>query len=206
MVRSFCLTLLLLCTPALAEVYTYIDADGTRVFTDRPPQNRPVERIQLAPSNRMGATPLPPPARTPSEPPPVEQRYQILRILSPAPDATLHANDGNLIVTASSEPALWPGHAYRLVLDGQPLGEPQESPVFALQNIDRGSHQVAIEIVDSAARIIERTPSQPFHVRRITLADKRRINPCQKDDYGVRPECPLSDKPKERDIPLVPFM
>ena len=71
---------------------------------------------------------------------------------------------------------------------------------------DRGSHQVAIEIVDSAARIIERTPSQPFHVRRITLADKRRINPCQKDDYGVRPECPLSDKPKERDIPLVPFM
>jgi hypothetical protein len=33
------------------------------------------------------------------------------------------------------------------------------------------------------------------------------VRPCKKDDYGVRPECPLQDKPPEKkDIPLVPFI
>ncbi|MNC29267.1 hypothetical protein D3C75_775110 [compost metagenome] len=69
--------------------------------------------------------------------------------------------------------------------------------MFALDNLDRGTHQLAAEIVDAEGRIIERTPSQPFHLKRTTLADKRRVNPCQRGDYGVRPECPLADKPAE---------
>ncbi|MNN93315.1 hypothetical protein D3C81_2117370 [compost metagenome] len=76
-------------------------------------------------------------------------------------------------------------------------GAPARSPVFALDNLDRGSHQLAAEIVDAEGRIVERTPSQPFHLKRTTLADKRRVNPCQRGDYGVRPECPLADKPAE---------
>ncbi|HLD66826.1 MAG TPA: penicillin-binding protein, partial [Pseudomonas sp.] len=35
----------------------------------------------------------------------------------------------------------------------------------------------------------------PFHVQRISLAQKRQINPCKRADYGVRPECPIEDKP-----------
>jgi hypothetical protein len=42
---------------------------------------------------------------------------------------------------------------------------------------------------------------------RISLAQKRMVNPCKKADYGVRPECPLKDKPPEKkDIPFVPFI
>lgn len=45
------LLLSLLCCPkAFAEVYTYIDAEGNRVFTDSPPRGN-AERIELAPSN-----------------------------------------------------------------------------------------------------------------------------------------------------------
>lgn len=204
MVRSVLFSLLLVTLPCVAGVYTYIDAEGNRVFTDRPPDNRPVERVQIAPSNRMEAAPVAPPTRVLSPPEP-DQRYEVLRILVPEPDATIRHNGGNLIVTASSDPGLHPGHAFRLVLGGQPSA-PQSSPVFPLDNIDRGTHMLAVEIVDAEGRIIERTPSQPFHMKRISLADKRRVNPCKKEEYGVRPECPLKDKPKEKDIPFVPFL
>ena len=202
----FCLLCCLLSHTAQAGVYTYIDANGNRVFTDQPPSGH-AERIELAPSNSMRAvTPRPPAPAAPAQP--QAAGYQILRILVPEPDATIRDMAGNLIVSASSEPGLHAGHGFRLIMDGQPVSEVGRSPVFPLQNIDRGTHQISVEIVDANGRIVERTPSQPFHMKRISLNEKRRANPCQEKDWGVRPECALRDKPKPpaRDIPFVPFI
>lgn len=198
--------LMLLTLPTLAQVYTYIDAEGNRVFTDKPRAGN-AERVELAPSNSMPAIQTPTaPITTPLAPEPT-QRYNLLRILVPQPDATVRDNTGNLIVSINSDPGLFPQHSYRLLLDGAPVGEAGRSPVFPLENIDRGTHQLAAEIIDQEGRIIERTPSQPFHMMRTSLAQRRLVNPCQKADYGVRPECPLKDKPVEKkDIPFVPFI
>ncbi|MDH1054277.1 DUF4124 domain-containing protein [Aquipseudomonas alcaligenes] len=203
----FFLLLCLACTIAQAGVYTYIDAEGNRVFTDQPPSGQ-AERIELAPSNAMQPQQTPPPAVPYYPAARVEPAYAILRILVPEPDATIRDPAGSLIVTITSEPGLHSGHRFRLIMDGQPVGEPGTSPVFPLQNIDRGTHQLSAEVIDSQGRIVERTPAQPFHMKRITLAEKRRTNPCQKEDWGVRLECPLKDKPKDppKDIPLVPFI
>jgi hypothetical protein len=204
--RSLLFSCLMLCAlPAAAQVYTYIDGEGNRVFTDSPKSSNS-QRIELAPSNSMAAPESPAPVMA-SEPPPVELRYSLLRILVPQPDASIRDGAGELIVSVSSEPGLFPQHRYRLLLDGQVMGEPGTSPVFPLHNIDRGSHQLAVEIIDAQGRIIERTPSQPFHMLRISLAQKRQVRPCQKSEFGVRPECPLKDKPaEESDIPFVPFL
>ncbi|WP_324732090.1 DUF4124 domain-containing protein [Pseudomonas paeninsulae] len=203
--RNLLLYLLLLSLPAAAQVYTYIDAEGNRVFTDQPRQSN-AERIELTPSNNMPSLPAaapPAPVATTARQP----TYQVLRILFPEPDTTIRDSAGNLIVTASSEPALQSGHSFRLLLDGQATGETGRSPVFPLENIDRGTHQLAVEIVDAQGRTLERTPSQPLHMLRISLAQKRMVRPCKKTDYGVRPECPLKDKPPEkRDIPFIPFI
>lgn len=200
----FC-SLMLLALPAIAQVYTYIDGEGNRVFTDKP-KSGDAERIELAPSNAM-PTVVSQPAPEVVAPPEPGLRYNVLRILVPQPDAAIRDNTGNLIVSVNSEPKLFPQHSYRLLLDGKQVGEVGSSPVFPLLNIDRGTHQLAVEIVDQQGRIIERTPNQPFHMLRISLAQKRIVNPCKKADYGVRPECPLKDKPPEKkDIPLVPFI
>jgi len=203
--RTLLLCLLLIGLPAAAQVYTYVDANGNRVFTDRPTSDN-AERIELPATNNMSlpdSTPPPPVAVAPTPAP----SYRMLRILLPQPDATIRDNAGNLIVTATSEPALHGGHSFRLLLDGQVTGESGRSPVFPLENIDRGTHQLAVEIVDAQGRTLERTPSQPLHMLRISLAQKRLVNPCKQDDYGVRPECPLKDKPAEKsDIPFVPFI
>jgi hypothetical protein len=203
--RNLLLCLLLISVPAAAQVYTYIDAEGNRVFTDKPQQAN-AEPIQLTPTNEIRNEPR---VQAPAVAAPIAPAlgYQMLRILVPHPDATIRDNAGNLIVTATSEPALHSGHSFRLLLDGQAVGTTGRSPVFPLENIDRGTHQLAVEIVDSQGRTVERTPSQPLHMQRISLAQKRQVSPCKKADYGVRPECPLKDKPVEKkDIPFVPFI
>ncbi|MDE3739093.1 MULTISPECIES: DUF4124 domain-containing protein [Pseudomonas] len=207
MTRFLLLALLLLGQPALAEVYTYIDDEGNRVFTDQPKPGN-AKRLEMAPSNEMNAPrDIQPPPLYP-KPIPREQGYQVLRILVPEPDATIRDGEGNLIVSAMSEPGLRANHSYRLLLDGNPVGEPGRSPVFPLENLDRGTHQLAVEIIDAQGRMVERTPSQPVHIVRMSLSQKRQARPCEKDDYGVRPECPLKDKPEEEDddIAILPFI
>lgn len=205
MMRTLLLCLLFISQAASAQVYTYVDAEGNRVFTDKP-RSSTAERVMLAPSNSAEMSQPQPTVRM--APPPAVSKptvhYQVLRILVPEPDASIHNGSGDMIVTLTSEPGLLPDHSYRLLLDGEPQGETSRSPVFSLQHVDRGTHQLVAEIIDSAGLIVERTPAQPFHMHRMTLAQKRKINPCKKDEYGVRPECPLKDKPKE-EASILPF-
>jgi hypothetical protein len=202
--RALLFCLLLITQAASAQVYTYIDAEGNRVFTDKPRSSN-AEPVMLAPSNSVELSQ--PTATVRATPPAVTKQavhYQLLRILVPEPDASIHHGSGDMIVTLTSEPGLLPDHNYRLLLDGEPQGEASRSPVFSLRHVDRGTHQLVAEIIDSAGLIVERTPAQPFHMHRMTLAQKRKVNPCKKDEYGVRPECPLKDKPKD-DISILPF-
>ncbi|MCQ4298412.1 DUF4124 domain-containing protein [Pseudomonas songnenensis] len=200
--------ILLLATalPALGGIYSYTDAEGNRVFTDRP-TGQAMEEVQLKPSNSMAAQPTPAP-RVVQPPKPQEAtiRYQ-LQILSPAADEAIRNNAGSVSVTVQAEPALQPGHAYQVLLDGQPFGAPGEETTFELNNVDRGTHQLAVAVVDAQERVLQQSESLSFHLIRTSLAQRRMVNPCKKADYGVRPECPLKDKPVEkRDIPFVPFL
>ncbi|EIK96819.1 hypothetical protein PMM47T1_09176 [Pseudomonas sp. M47T1] len=191
------IVLLAASSTTMAEVYTYIDAQGDRVYTDKPHAN--ATRVDVRPSNNMSAgPPLPTPARklVKKQPP---SHYDMLRILIPEPDATIQDASGDMIVTITSDPPLMPNHGYRLLMDGNVIAGPAVSPVFALKNVDRGTHQLAAEVIDNEETVIERTPNQPFHMQRISLIQKRRNNPCTTADYGVRPECPLADKPADDD-------
>jgi hypothetical protein len=181
----------------MAQVYTYIDANGNRVFTDQPHRN--AKKVEIAPTNRVDQ-PTKAPSRASKAKPAASPifHYQLLRILAPEPDSTIRDIEGNLNVTVSNDPELQPDHLYRLLLDSKPYGEPTRSPVFPLKNIDRGTHQLSVEIIDQYGRVLERTPNQPFHLVRISLAQKRLAQPCKTDDYGVRPECPIKDKPEEK--------
>lgn len=204
--RGWLLLACLVVLPVSAEVFTYIDAQGNRVFTDQP-GSRNAKRVPLATSNRMSANPTgaaPVIAGKKNETKPLF-RYELLRVLVPEPDATVRSSAGELIVSVTSEPGLQRGHRYRLLLDGQPTAEPGLSPVFAFSNIDRGSHNLSVEILDERGRIVERTANQPFHMLRISLAQKRQVKPCTLTDYGQRPECPLKDKPEEEKNPFLRF-
>jgi len=198
--------LLALALPASAAIYSYVDAEGNRVFTDRP-GSRVAEQVEPKPANSMAAQPISPPKQAVKVLKPTTPGYTLLDIVQPVPDATIRNNAGELTVSVTSNPALHPGHQYRLLLDGAPAGAPGESPVLTLQNIDRGSHQLVVEVIDSQGESVLSSEPRVFHMMRTSLAQRRMVNPCKKADYGVRPECPLKDKPKEKkDIPFVPFL
>lgn len=204
--RTWLLIACLIALPVTAEVFTYVDAQGNRVYTDQPGSGN-AKRVPLATSNRMsanptGAAPLIATQKTEDKP---LFHYDMLRVLVPEPDATVRSNAGELIVSVTNEPGLQRGHRYRLLLDGQPTAEPGLSPVFALSNIDRGSHNLSVEILDEQGRTVERTANQPFQMLRISLAQKRKVKPCTLTDYGQRPECPLKDKPEEEKNPFLRF-
>jgi hypothetical protein len=196
----------LIALPVTAEVFTYVDAQGNRVYTDQPGSGN-AKRVPLATSNRMSANPsgaAPVTAAQKTEDKPLFH-YDMLRVLVPEPDATVRSNAGELIVSVTNEPGLQRGHRYRLLLDGHPTAEPGLSPVFALSNIDRGRHNLSVEILDELGRTVERTANQPFQMLRISLAQKRKVKPCALTDYGQRPECPLKDKPEEEKNPFLRF-
>ncbi len=192
------LWLVVIAASAHAAVYTYVDANGNRVFTDQP--RKGAERVPM-PARATPTVPatvtLPRTSKVPVSNKTATMRYQMLRILGPLPDTAVREEDGSLIVTLTSEPALQPTHRYRLLLDGEVAQAPGRSPVFALSNVDRGTHSLAAEIIDQDDHVIERTPAQPVHLQRISLIQKRRVHPCRSADYGVRPECPLKDKPED---------
>ena len=204
--RMWLLIACLIALPVTAEVFTYVDAQGNRVYTDQPGSGN-AKRVPLATSNRMSANPsgaAPVTAAQKTEDKPLFH-YDMLRVLVPEPDATVRSNAGELIVSVTNEPGLQRGHRYRLLLDGQPTAEPGLSPVFALSNIDRGRHNLSVEILDELGRTVERTANQPFQMLRISLAQKRKVKPCALTDYGQRPECPLKDKPEEEKNPFLRF-
>jgi hypothetical protein len=205
--RLAVLALALVSLPLCAQVYTHVDAEGNRVFSGHPLHEHS-QPVALPPINRLPS--VLPVETQPRSVAPAEhsalQTYQWVRILQPAADATYRDGAGNLSVLAGSEPALHPGHAYQLLFDDQPLGSAASQPRFQLHNLDRGSHRLVVEIVDAIGTSLIRSAEQTVHIHRPSLAQKRRIRPCQGDDYGRRLECPMRDKPVEkRDIPYVPF-
>lgn len=202
MTRWLCLALLLPWLNASAEIHSYVNANGERVFTDRPPAAASTTTVQPQSVNRMQAgqrlIKLKPPADSlPAAETPATPRYTRLQLLQPAADATLRNTGRSIELQVSSTPALLPGHSYQLWLDGAPFGSASSRPAWTVNEVDRGTHSLQVHLLDAQGRSLLQTDSVQVHVHQTSLAARRRINSCQNDDYGVRPECPLTDKPPE---------
>ncbi len=53
-----------------------------------------------------------------------------------------------------TKPKLRPGDLLQLMFDNKPLGPPRKTTVFALKDINRGSHTLAAKIVDSKGNVL----------------------------------------------------
>lgn len=120
--------------------------------------------------------------------------YSSLQIVAPEPQTTIINTGGQMMIQVKSQPSLISGHKYRFLVDDKVVGE-IASPALSLNDLVRGEHKLKVQIIDKAGTILTESSEQVFFIRQITLADKRRVKPCQYVDYGVRPECPLKDKP-----------
>ncbi len=161
---------LLLSLPVAAAVYMEKDAEGNTVFTDRPSSEN-AKPIKLTPSSTYKAPTLPSAAPTDSQT--TEQNndaqgYEFVAITHPADDSPIRENSGALEVNIDLIPALKPDHRFVLLLDGIPATEGQ-STTLRLQNVDRGTHTIQIQIVDDSDNVIISSESVTFHMLRVTV-------------------------------------
>lgn len=157
--------LLVLAVPASAQIYKYTDANGNTVFTDQPPEGQAAQSIELPITNtvEMSAPSVPASGGRETE---REAPYSTLQLTDLPSAEALRANDGTFSVGVELQPRLATGHRLRLLLDGQPYGQPSNVPRLQLTNIDRGEHSLAVEVL-SGDQSIQQSAAVTFTVQRV---------------------------------------
>ncbi len=161
-----------------AEIYKTVDANGNVVFTDIAPVDRsgaaaPSE-VTVEPMNTYEA-PAAPAAQEADEDEdatPSASYYTQLNVVSPTPDESVRDNAGSVEVQVALTPVLRGGHRLLLVFDGEDTEIEAVSGVFALTNVDRGTHTVGAKVVNRRGDVLIQSENTPFSLMRIALTPK----------------------------------
>lgn len=166
--RGFLFILLLIALPAMAQIYKYTDANGATAYSNQPPDGVSAQPVDLPPLNSVEHQP-PGDAAPAAEAARNEQphkTYEALELTGLPTTEALRANDGTFTVTVLIKPRLQGPHLLRLLLDGQPYGQPGNVPILQLVNIDRGEHRLAVQVIDGE-NVVQQSPTTTFTLQRV---------------------------------------
>lgn len=178
MMTAFTLFLTLLMSTSFAtEVYVSRDANGNMIFSDRPSANAQVHQVSELPSVPAIApsTSLPTPAKVNAP----DFNYTSLSILSPSTGLQLpmgHA--GNVDISGVLVPGLRESDSIYL-LDGQNVLQQGRQTSFSLANLDRGEHQLQLQVRDKQGKILIRSNTVIIHVQRASLTNRHKPAPAR---------------------------
>ena len=79
--------------------------------------------------------------------------YQSIVITQPANDSSFNSGNGQVSISSETVPALQENHAIQLVMDGTPYNS-NKNGSFSLANVDRGEHQLQVNVVNEAGETI----------------------------------------------------
>lgn len=160
--------LLALSLPAAAQIYSYTDANGNRVFTNEPPQGSNAEVVQLPPTNTVSAQPSSNSNNTAPDASAMDAPFSVLQLTNMPTDEAMRANNGTFSVGVNTMPDLAASQQLQLVLDGQPYGAPSSNPPLQLNNIPRGEHTLAVQVL-TGNQPIQQSDTVTFTVQRVAL-------------------------------------
>ena len=169
MQRLLVLLLMFVCATANSQIFRRIGPDGQVYFSDQPGPD--AERVDVTPAQTISLPPVaeqtePAAAATQGD---ATVAYTEFSITSPTSDQGVRANDGNVTVHLSLQPALQSGHMIILNVDGQD-GESTNSSsglMIELNNLSRGQHTVMATVVDEDGKVLIKTEPVSFHVLRV---------------------------------------
>lgn len=150
-------------TPAAATspmtIYKVVGKDGSVTYTDKPQQNAEALAFDVKTQNVVtSAKATPPPPPKPVAPKP---NYRV-EIKSPAPEATIRNNLGELTISAAQTGAP-KAPIYRLIFDDAPLAS-NTSGVFKLSGIHRGAHTYKVELTNNTGKTLASSPLQTLYL------------------------------------------
>lgn len=153
---------ILLTTPAVLtaqEVYKVEQADGTVLYTDAPIAGS--EAVSLPPSTANVSDTLarPQPFSTGTSKP--ATRYTIT-IATPAPEATIRNNKGNLTITTAATPDT-AGGRFQLKFDDH-IVQSNTTGMFRLTGVNRGAHTYSVIWLDNTGKTLASTKEQTLYL------------------------------------------
>lgn len=162
---------------AQAQVYRSVGKDGSVTFSDQPSDGAVKVQVKKLETIKSVDTPVPPSSSTGQQ---AQQNiYTGISITSPADDQAIRENAGNLSVSVSVTPGLKPSHKLVLYLDGKKYST-GTADSFSLHNIDRGTHQLRVAVVDNGGHQLIDSKSVTFHMlRHSVLMPKPKPKPAQ---------------------------
>ena len=192
-VVSILLCCVTLCAGA-ADIWRWRDANGVVHYSDnyRPGAERVAVNVPTpsgdAPQAEASASiPQANPDEAASNAPPV--RYSSCVIQAPVHDEVFFGVQP-VEVSVGIEPGLQQGHQVRVLYDGTPLASwPAQSTRFTIAEVFRGSHTLAVRVLDGNGRTVCAGSAITFHLRQTSvLAPQRQpARPPAAPAPGARP-------------------
>lgn len=172
------LALIILTVPVWADTYKWTDAEGNVHYSDNPPSDVDAQPVTMPKLNRMtppAAKPTPPKAdkryQTPGSGSP-KHVYQGLAISQPADQANLWADNGEVSVTISVSPRLFPGDTVLVLLDGNRMNQPAHQLTYTLSGVDPGQHSLMAVVLDQNGNVLARAPAVTIYVHHHSILRK----------------------------------
>lgn len=157
-------------TAATTKIYHWVDENGKSHYSDTAAIG--AAEIQVVNKNIVRSENLQPaPTTTPKNTAAVKAEPAIIyqaEIISPENDSPLRSNDGSIDIQVKTTPEKSPTQKLQLFLDGKVLGSPQISSTIRAENIDRGTHQIQVQLLDESGKVLARTQVVTVHLQRIS--------------------------------------
>ena len=151
------------------EVFRNPDSGNGVEFTDRP--GTASQRIEISPPATVAPLPGSQPAPTPAVGSSVvAASYTRLNISEPAAEATI-VNQAETAVAAELTPALQStlGHRLQFFLDGKAVAEPGTSAHITLPEVERGTHELVVRILNAEGQPLRASSPSRFYVHRHSI-------------------------------------
>lgn len=151
---------------AVGQVYKVLQDDGTVLYTDDPVEGSEPIEFNDATQNVSTALARPMPPQPQGQTEKKQPDYQV-SISSPAPEATIRDNSGNVTIRAQKTPPNAPAR-YQLIFDGE-ARQTNTSGVFALTGVNRGAHEYQVNLLDNKGKTLASTQSQTLYLHQASV-------------------------------------
>ena len=175
----FATVLLVAALPVTAQIYQYTDAKGNTIFTDQPPMGVDTNTVELQSTNSLPAPARSKPkassninADTDSEEIEAAEhitRYSLLKLSGLPDDEAVRTNNGSFTVQVQISPELASQHRLQLVVDGKPYGTASSSSSVSVENLERGEHRLAVQVLIDNNKVMQSSAEQTISVQRVHI-------------------------------------
>jgi len=171
MKRLLKLLLVFVCATASAQVFQRTGPDGKVYFSDQPGPD--AVQVDVPPAQTISLPAVPESADSAQQTSDVTS-YTEFNIVSPTSEQEVRANDGNVSVRLSLQPALMPGHTIALAINGEDgkKFKAGDGMTVELSNLSRGRHTVEATVVDDAGNTLIQAGPVSFNVLRVAAGGR----------------------------------